>query len=164
MKPSFPAEAGGKHWAGAQRPKVGGVEGVRYGDEFLPFEAFKPPQKTTTKNTPKKEGKPVEKMTGFSGSEKGVTSPLQQPRRATDETSDSHVGVQPPRNATPPPLETASINKKLREQARKLGLKPGSDRWRAYVLGTISAMKKRNLEKNRHVFPGTCNTRKQLSK
>ena len=37
-----------------------------------------------------------------------------------------------------------NINLKLRTQAKKLGLIPGSPSWRAYVLGTLSAMKKRN--------------------
>lgn len=36
-----------------------------------------------------------------------------------------------------------NLNLKLRKQAKKIGLIPGSPRWRAYVLGTGSAIKKR---------------------
>lgn len=36
-----------------------------------------------------------------------------------------------------------SLSLKLREQAKRLGLKPGSPRWRAYVLGTQAAARKR---------------------
>ena len=46
-----------------------------------------------------------------------------------------------------------NINLKLRTQAKKLGLTPGSPQWRAYVLGTISAMKKRKRQKGRKTFP-----------
>ena len=35
-----------------------------------------------------------------------------------------------------------NLQLKLRQQARKLGLKPGSPRWRAYVLGTRARMEK----------------------
>ena len=37
---------------------------------------------------------------------------------------------------------------KLREQARRLGLKPGSPRWRAYVLGTKARMEKQKRSRN----------------
>ena len=40
---------------------------------------------------------------------------------------------------------TKKLEAKLREQAQKLGLKPGSPRWRAYVLGTISASAKKRV-------------------
>jgi hypothetical protein len=36
-----------------------------------------------------------------------------------------------------------TLEKKLREQAAQLGLRPGSPRWKAYVLGTAAAAKKR---------------------
>jgi hypothetical protein len=36
---------------------------------------------------------------------------------------------------------------KLRQQAVKLGLIPGSPRWRAYVLGTLQASKRRKRKK-----------------
>lgn len=44
-----------------------------------------------------------------------------------------------------------NINLKLRTQAKKLGLIPGSPSWRAYVLGTLSAMEKRKREKRQSV-------------
>jgi hypothetical protein len=40
-----------------------------------------------------------------------------------------------------------SLSLKLRQQALKAGLKPGSDRWRAYVLGGIAAAKRRKAKK-----------------
>jgi len=41
----------------------------------------------------------------------------------------------------------APLGVKLRQQAIKNGLTPGSPRWRAYVLGTLQAAKKRNKQK-----------------
>lgn len=41
-----------------------------------------------------------------------------------------------------------NLNLKLRKQAHKLGLIPGSPQWRAYVLGTVAAMKKRKRGKS----------------
>ena len=40
-----------------------------------------------------------------------------------------------------------NIELKLRQQAAKLGLIPGSPRWRAYVLGTLSANRRRKGKK-----------------
>jgi hypothetical protein len=40
-----------------------------------------------------------------------------------------------------------SLGLKLRQQALKLGLVPGSARWRAYVLGTQTAAARRRREK-----------------
>lgn len=40
-----------------------------------------------------------------------------------------------------------NLDLKLRAQAKKLGLIPGSPRWRAYVLGTQSAMRKKKKAK-----------------
>jgi hypothetical protein len=46
-------------------------------------------------------------------------------------------------------LEPSNLNLKLklRQQAKELGLVPGSPRWRAYVLGTISAAAQRKRKK-----------------
>jgi hypothetical protein len=41
-----------------------------------------------------------------------------------------------------------ALNLKLRKQASALGMVPGSPRWRAYVLGTVSAMAKRKRKKD----------------
>lgn len=47
-----------------------------------------------------------------------------------------------------------ALQLKLRTQAKRLGLIPGSAPWRAYVLGTIAAMKKRKQQKaKRHFRP-----------
>lgn len=46
---------------------------------------------------------------------------------------------------TTPGPKTLSL--KLREQAKKLGLKPGEPRWRAYVLGTQAAAARRKRQK-----------------
>jgi hypothetical protein len=40
-----------------------------------------------------------------------------------------------------------SLSLKLRQQALKAGIKPGSDRWRAYVLGGLAAAKRRKAKK-----------------
>jgi hypothetical protein len=40
-----------------------------------------------------------------------------------------------------------NLQLKLRMQARNLGLIPGSAPWRAYVLGTLSAIEKRKRQK-----------------
>lgn len=42
---------------------------------------------------------------------------------------------------------TKKLSLKLRQQAIKLGMLPGSPRWRAYVLGTTAAAAKRNRER-----------------
>jgi hypothetical protein len=41
----------------------------------------------------------------------------------------------------------AALNLKLRQQAKELGLTPGSPRWRAYVLGTVTAAAKEKKKK-----------------
>jgi hypothetical protein len=41
-----------------------------------------------------------------------------------------------------------ALSKKLRVQAERNGLKPGSPRWRAYVLGGMAASAKRRQEKS----------------
>jgi hypothetical protein len=43
----------------------------------------------------------------------------------------------------------APLGVKLRQQAIKNGLTPGSPRWRAYVLGTLQASKKRKAKKRK---------------
>jgi hypothetical protein len=44
-------------------------------------------------------------------------------------------------------VNTKILSLSLRERAQMYGLKPGSARWRAYVLGTQSAARKRGREK-----------------
>jgi len=39
--------------------------------------------------------------------------------------------------------------RKIRASARKAGLKEGSDRWKAYLYGTLSLIKKRRAAKNK---------------
>lgn len=42
-----------------------------------------------------------------------------------------------------------NLGLKLRQQALKQGMIPGSPRWRAYVLGTLEAAKRRKSKKRR---------------
>lgn len=86
----FPAEDGGKHGAGAQRPKA----------QLAPIRAI--------------------------ADARG---------KATPHESAGNCGNKI--------LRAKKLQLKLREQAKKLGLIPGSPRWRAYVLGTIAAQEKR---------------------
>jgi len=70
------------------------------------------------------------------------------------------AGAQRPKDGTsdplPPKKDAASVytqtprialGLKLRQQAKKLGLKPGEPRWRAYVLGSEAAAARRKREK-----------------
>jgi hypothetical protein len=47
-------------------------------------------------------------------------------------------------NTTP---NRTNLGLKLRQQALKQGLIPGTPRWRAYVLGTLAAAERRKLER-----------------
>jgi hypothetical protein len=69
--------------------------------------------------------------------------------------------ARPSKDATYSPTPAKSVNTarnagelqlKLRTQAKNLGLIPGSAPWRAYVLGTISAMEKRKRQKAKKHF------------
>ena len=62
--------------------------------------------------------------------------------------SDSPVPHQKPTNCAYTNPGGKNLNLKLRKQAKKIGLIPGSPQWRAYVLGTISAMKKRKRKES----------------
>jgi len=60
--------------------------------------------------------------------------------------------AEPETTAVPPQIRvntyfSAPLNLKLRQQAAKLGLKPGSPRWRAYVLGTVDRAAKEKRKK-----------------
>jgi hypothetical protein len=70
------------------------------------------------------------------------------------------AGAQRPKDGTSDPLPPKkaaagvytmpgpiALGLKLRSQAKKLGLVPGTPRWRAYVLGTESAAARRKSEK-----------------
>ena len=59
------------------------------------------------------------------------------------ETPDKVAGQENATESAKAAQRAAALKLKLRNQAKKLGLIPGSDVWRAYVLGTFSAMKKR---------------------
>ena len=64
------------------------------------------------------------------------------------ETQSDDVTPHPkPRNCENTNPRATNLGLKLRLQAKELGMTPGSSRWRAYVLGTISAMKKRKRQK-----------------
>lgn len=52
-------------------------------------------------------------------------------------------------NCVDTPKTSPSLGLKLRQQALKLGLPPGSPRWRAYVLGTQAQAEKRKMKKKR---------------
>lgn len=60
----------------------------------------------------------------------------------TSKTEQPKVGVN-----TIPRLDRLGL--KLRRQALSRGLAPGSPRWRAYVLGTLAAARRREKEKRR---------------
>jgi hypothetical protein len=58
-------------------------------------------------------------------------------------TSDDRTAHQEPTNIVYKNKRGISLDLKLRQQAAKLGMKPGSPRWRAYVLGTKAAAQRR---------------------
>ena len=62
--------------------------------------------------------------------------------------SDNPTPHQKPANCAYSIPGGKNLNLKLRMQAKKIGLIPGSPQWRAYVLGTVSAMKKRKRGKS----------------
>jgi hypothetical protein len=146
LQPLMPTAARLKG-TGAKRPKVEPAKGVMYGDEILPGE-----------------------------SPKNSTQIAQRPKAISSE-KDTRINrvnttTRHPEDTTPQPEPAKSVytyqssadtNLKLRKQANKLGLIPGSPRWRAYVLGTISAIEKRKREKSTRAITahnGVCNTRK----
>jgi len=43
----------------------------------------------------------------------------------------------------------AKEEKEIRASAKKAGLKEGSERWRAYLYGTLALIKKRRAAKNK---------------
>ena len=146
--PSTPlpsARGSGTQGAGAQRPKADP------GDES---EGPKKGVKAASENSPKKGPKRVL----FPDSKNVIENYRWKPRRAIAEASDDVAYVRDPANAQAPPLKNVNINKRLRDQAKKLGLKPGSPRWRAYVLGTTSANKKRKIEKRKKASFRECVT------
>jgi hypothetical protein len=72
---------------------------------------------------------------------------LGQARRGSREHSDDGHPPETPTTNVYTPRAGVNINLKLRQQAVKLGLEPGSPRWRAYVLGTLQASKRRKRKK-----------------
>jgi hypothetical protein len=72
---------------------------------------------------------------------------LGQARRGSRERSDDSHPQETPASDVYTPRIGVNINLKLRQQAAKLGLMPGSPRWRAYVLGTQQASKRRKCKK-----------------
>ena len=84
----------------------------------------------------------------------------QRPKAGTEERdmrrNDVNTTAGSREDATAPDKSTNSVytaknpinlNLKLRRQALSQGMIPGSPRWRAYVLGTVSAARKRKREK-----------------
>jgi hypothetical protein len=61
---------------------------------------------------------------------------------AVEEALVGHATPKTVANSVDTTQRRKSHDLKLREQAKKLGLKPGSTRWRAYVLGTKARMAK----------------------
>jgi hypothetical protein len=43
----------------------------------------------------------------------------------------------------------AAEEKSIRASAKKAGLKAGSEKWKAYLYGTLALIKKRRAEKNK---------------
>ena len=76
-------------------------------------------------------------------------SMLWQARRGSRKQSADAHPTETPANDVYTQRRGVNINTKLRQQALKLGLMPGSPRWRAYVLGTLQASKRRKRKKRR---------------
>ncbi len=66
--------------------------------------------------------------------------------RLSSPSDDSKAGKQPSTSVYTK-SERVPLGVKLRQQAADLGLKPGSPRWRAYVLGTTAKAAKRKRRK-----------------
>lgn len=101
--------------------------------------AQRPKAKTGEKNVPKGSISTAEKKT-----EINYVCTIPEP---TTRVTPQHK----PPNCANTNLGGKNLNLKLRKQAKKLGLIPGSPQWRAYVLGTVSAMKKRKQQRKGNV-------------
>jgi hypothetical protein len=112
--------------SGAERPKVSPSKTFVYGDEiFTNVDVFLNPSARAQEVTP-------EVTPGNTGA-------------LTDDALPQNEGsgcVYTPKNRLP-------LGVHLRQQAIKNGLTPGSPRWRAYVLGTLQASKKRKAKKRK---------------
>jgi hypothetical protein len=79
----------------------------------------------------------------------GASAREPKPEARTDsrEHPDDAIPADKSVNGVNAILGTKNLSLKLRQQAAKLGMLPGSPRWRAYVLGTTAAAAKRNRER-----------------
>ena len=106
-------------------------------DEFLVFSSPHPARDGGSHWAGAQRPKAESGEKGMRGNDVNTTTESREDVTAPDKSTKS---VNTPKRAK-------DINLKLREQAKKIGLIPGSSQWRAYVLGTVSAMKKRQRQK-----------------
>jgi hypothetical protein len=114
-------------------------------------ERSEPEPETSTENRGEKNVKNRVKKMPKTGKICSKNAEGQKAQRSTSTISPGTIAEASGRVAYPQTLSEGStglqgamaLKLKLRNQAKKLGLVPGTDAWRAYVLGTFSAMKRR---------------------